>query len=82
MADQQYTQEQFAAWIDKLFADHDVNGDNLLDHGEAKAALKVAHERFGKGNPFNDDRFDESFKAMDTNSDGNIDKTELFNFLH
>ena len=78
----QATQEQFAVMIDNLFAKHDVNSDGHLDRTEAHEALVDAHQRFGKGNPFNEDKFDEAFQAMDTDKDGQISKEELFNFLH
>ena len=78
----QATQEQFAVMINNLFTKHDVNADGHLDRTESHAALVDAHERFGKGNPFNEEKFDEAFQAMDTDKDGQISKDELFAFLH
>ena len=81
MADAKYTVEQFGKFIDNLFAKHDLNKDEKLDHAETKAAMVDAHERFGEGKPFNDEAFEAAFLAMDTNKDGNIQRQELYDFL-
>ena len=78
----QYTEEQFAKFIDTLFENHDINKDNMLDHTECKAAMQAGHAKFGGDKPFNDEAFDAAFKTMDTNGDNHVDKSELTVFLH
>ncbi len=82
MADQKYTQEQFSNFVDNLFATHDTNADGQLDKNESRTALQAAHEKFGQGKPWNEERFEAVFAAVDANGDGLIDKSELFNSLH
>ncbi len=76
-----HTLAEFNAVIDTIFATCDTNGDGKLDHGECLQAMQHVHQKFGKGNDFNHERFEEVFKKMDINGDGNIQKEELAEFV-
>ena len=77
----QVTEAQLREVAEKLFASIDTNGNGSLEESEVREFSRQMLERVKPDGNFDEEKFQETFRAMDKNNDGSVSKQELFESL-
>ena len=67
--------------VEKIWSEFDVNNNGSLDQVETKAFLKKALTDIPPPNEYDDSKFDITFRSIDKNRNGVIEKAEMVMFL-
>ena len=58
---------EFTELFDKLFTEHDKNGNNALEKDEARALMQAVNAARPDGHAFDEEKFEELFTARSVN---------------